>query len=131
MNDTFSPAEKLYHAVYPPEVAELYWKKDGSVSSAAFADPRGLSVDRGDQRADETVISSMRKRFSGHILSLYVKNCLDTDALVRYLPSVSNPYHSEIHGSETDPLLSRSQRRHLARCAVILTPRPLERMVSE
>ncbi len=125
MDDSFANTEKLYRAVYPPEIADIFWKTDGSISSAAFADPKGLSVDRGNYRTDDKVIESMRSRFAGHIVSLYVKNCNDVNALVKYVPSRVNKYHSEIHGSDTSPLLSKSQRRHLARSAVILTPRPL------
>ncbi len=125
MDNTFLNTEKLYRAVYPPEVVDIYWKIDGSLSSAAFADPRGLSVDRGDYREDQEVIEDMRHRFSGHIISLFVKNCLDVGAIVKYLPSRTNKFHSEIHGNEETPLLSKSQRRALARAAIIITPRPL------
>ena len=125
MDDRFENTEKLYRAVYPPEINDIFWKNAGSVSSAAFADPRGLSVDRGDYRSDEAVIKEMRTRFKGHIISLYVKNCTDVGASVFYRPSRSDPYHSEIHGSPLSPLLSKSQRLHLAKKAVILTPRPL------
>ena len=125
MDNNFKNTEKLYRAVYPPEVADIFWKTDGSISSAAFADPKGLSVERGDYRGDDEVLSDMRHRFSGHIISLYVKNCMDVQACVKYLPSKNNKYHSEIHGSATSVLLTKSQRRHLARSAVIITPRPL------
>ena len=50
MDNTFELNEKLYRAVYPPDVAEMFWRKDGTISSAAFADPRGLSVNRGNNR---------------------------------------------------------------------------------
>ena len=125
MDKTFKNTEKLYRAVYPPEIADIFWKKDGSISSAAFADPKGLSVDRGDFRSDEEILISMRERFKGHIVSLFVKNCMDVNALVLYKPSKSNIYHTEIHGDATTPLLSKSQRRALAKSAVIITPRPL------
>ncbi len=125
MDNTFKNTEKLYRAVYPPEIADIYWKIDGSISSAAFADPNGLSVDRGNYREDSEVVLQMRQKFRGHIISLFVKNCVDVQAPVFYKPSRSNPYHSEIHGSATSALLSKSQRRHLAKSAVILTPRPL------
>ncbi len=65
-------------------------------------------------------LGNVESRFDGHIISLYVKNCLDTGAIVEYLPSRSNMYHSEIHGSPTNLLLSKSQRRFLARKAVIV-----------
>lgn len=114
MDNTFRIDEKLYRAVYPPEVMDMFWKRDGSVSSAAFADRNGLSVDRGDYRPESEVIEYMSERFTGHIVSLYVKNCNDVGAVVRYSPSKSNVYHSEIHGSATNKLLSKTQRRHLA-----------------
>ncbi len=120
MDNTFRINEKLYRAVYPPEIAEIFWRKDGTISSAAFADPKGLSVDRGDFRPDNEVVSSMQKRFSGRIISLYVKNCMDIGASVKYLPSASNPYHSEIHGNDTTVLLSKQQRLFLARKAVVI-----------
>ncbi len=120
MDNTFLPNEKLYRAVYPPDLASMFWRDDGSLSSAAFADPKGFSVDRGDFRPDSAVVSEMSKRFTGRIISLYVKNCNDVGACVRYLPSKNNLYHSEIHGSETKVLLSKSQRYQLARKARIL-----------
>ena len=120
MNDLFKPNEKLYRAVYPPEVVAMFWRKDGTISSAAFADAKGLSVDRGNHRPDSSVIEAMRKKFTGHIIYLYVKNCLDIGASVKYLPSKNNPYHSEIHGNETTPLLSKSQRLYLSKHAIIL-----------
>ena len=120
MNDVFKKSERLYRAVYPPEINSMYWKKDGSVSSAAFADPKGLSVDRGDGREDEEVVADMSMRFAGSIIRVYVKNCLDVGAVVRYLPGKNNSYHSEIHGSNTKPLLSKSQRYHLAQKAIVV-----------
>lgn len=120
MDDKFEKNEKLYRAVYPPEVMEMYWKRDGSISSAAFADPKGLSVDRGNYRSDSEVVSDMQKRFYGHIFSLYVRNCLDISAKVYYRPSKVNQYHTEIHGNTSTPLLSKSQRRFLAQKAVLI-----------
>ena len=92
----------------------MFWKNDGSLSSAAFADRRGLSVDRGDFRDDERVINDMRKRFDGCIVSVLVEQCWEVDAKVVYCPSKNNPYHSEIHGSNEVALLNKHQRRFLA-----------------
>ena len=118
MDDSFNNDERLYRAVYPPEVAVMYWKSDGSVSSAAFADPKGLSVDRGDYRSDEAVAADIHRRFEGEIIRVYVKHCNDIGASVYYKPSHRNPYHSEIHGSDKEVLLSKQQRVYLARRAV-------------
>ncbi|MCR5357794.1 MAG: hypothetical protein K6E63_10390 [Lachnospiraceae bacterium] len=120
MDSGFKIDEKLYRAVYPPEVMDMFWKRDGSISSAAFADAKGLSVDRGYYRPDSEVIQDMSRRFNGRIISLYVKNCIDIGAVIKYMPSRSNIFHSEIHGSSTNPLLSKSQRRFLAGKAVLV-----------
>ena len=120
MDDIFSPEESLYRAIYPPEIVSMFWRKDGTISSAAFADAKGLSVDRGYFRSDSEVIASMRKRFTGIIISLYVIDCLAVKAIVRYLPSKQNPYHSEIHGNNKEPLLTKSQRLYLSRRATIV-----------
>ena len=120
MDNSFKNDEKLYRAVYPPNISSMYWKSDGSVSSAAFADPNGLSVERGYYRKDEDVVSAMQMRFTGSIIRVYVKNCRDIGAEVRYLPSNNSPYHSEIHGSATTLLLSKTQRRYLAEKASII-----------
>ena len=45
MNNTFSDCEKLYRAVFPTSYIQMFWKKDGTISSAAFSDREGLSVE--------------------------------------------------------------------------------------
>lgn len=119
MDNTFSDREKLYRAVFPESYKQMFWRKDGTVSSAAFADEEGLSVERGDFRDDKSVIEEMRKFFRGSIISLTVEQCRNVDAIVKYRPSKRSEYHSEIHGSEEKPLLSKSQRRKLATAAKI------------
>ena len=114
MNDTFLPGEKLYRAIYPPEIAPIYWKQDGSISYRAFADPRGLSVDRGDYRDDDAVARDMQSRLTGRIIMWYVKICNEVGAVVKYRPSANNPYHSEVHGSRDTVLLSKHQCFYLA-----------------
>lgn len=120
MDNTFPKSEKLYRAIYPPEKASMFWRKDGSVSSAAFADSKGLYAERGNFQSDDEVTAAMLTRFTGYIVSLYAKDCYNVGAILQYLPSKSNIYHSEIHGSQTTPLLSKSQRYHLTRKARIL-----------
>lgn len=120
MDDTFFPDEKLYRAVYPPEVKDMFWKGNGQVSSAAFYDPEGCSVNRGNYRSDDEVVIDMRKHFIGRIVALTVEQCEEIGARVRYKPT-KNLYHSEIHGSDTVILLDKRQRKHLARCAQIVT----------
>ncbi len=118
MNDVFKSDEKLYRAVYPPEVAAMYWKRDGSLSPVTFVDPKGLSVDRGYYRDDADVKAAMKKRLTGDIVRFYVRSCNEVGAFLRYLPSKNNKYHTEIHGSADNRRLSRHQCYYLARRAL-------------
>ena len=115
MDSTFEGSERLYRAVYPPSHPGLFWKKDGKISPAAFADPHGFSVERGFYRKPEEIVEKMKKTFSGCIVSLSVQNCRDVNAVVKYLPSSTNENHSEIHSSDTVDLLNKSQRLYLAK----------------
>lgn len=117
MDNTFPDCEKLYRAVFPESYKEMFWKKSGKVSSAAFTDRAGLSVDRGNFRDDKIVIEDMRKFFQGCIISFTVGQCREADIVVKYKPTKRDRYHSEIHGSEDMPLLSKSQRKKLAEVA--------------
>jgi hypothetical protein len=117
MDNTFKDPERLYRAVYPPSHPGMFWKKDGRISPAAFADPHGLSVERGFYRESEEIVKKMKKKFSGCIVSLCVRDCRDVGAVVKYKPTKDNDYHSEIHSSDTVVLLNKSQRFHLAEMA--------------
>ncbi len=117
--EKFEETEKLFRAVYPPSHPGMFWKKDGTLSTAAFADSKGLSVDRGFGRKDEDAITEMRRKFKGCIVSVNVKQCWEVNALVVYLPSKNNRYHSEIHGNENKTLLSKHQRFYLAQNAIV------------
>lgn len=113
MDDNFNDSEILYRAVYPPSHPGMFWKKNGKLSPAAFADPKGLSVERGFYRKTEEVVDKMKSFYKGCIISVSVGDCRETEAVVRYMPT-NNEYHSEIHGSDTVKLLNKSQRLHLA-----------------
>ena len=114
MDNSFSDNEVLCRAVYPPEMNRMFWKDENHVSSAAFLDKKGLSVERGNFRTDETVITEMKESFIGRIVSVTVKLCREIQALVLYKPTKRSIYHTEIHGNIKSPLLSPSQRRFLA-----------------
>lgn len=117
MNNVFKDDEKLYRAVLP---ASMYWKKSGGISSAAFSDNEGLSVERGNHREEESVVKKMRRYFRGSIVSVTAKQCKDVNAVLKYKPTMRSRYHSEIHGSEDSPLLKKSQRKQLASVAKIV-----------
>ena len=117
MNDHFESNEKLYRAIWPPELAPMFWKRDGSLSYTAFIDPKGLSVDRGYYRDDAEVRYEISKRLTGSIVKFYVRACNEIGACIRYLPSAKNVFHSEVHGSKSSIPLSKHQSIRLARRA--------------
>lgn len=119
MDNNFFDDEKLYRAVHPASYMQMYWKNNGSISSAAFLDDNGLSVERGYYRDDNCVIDVMRHFFKGCIVSLTVGDCHQVNAVVKYKPTERSEYHSEIHGSDDKLSLSKSQRKRLALAAKI------------
>lgn len=119
MNVEFKDDEKLYRAVYPPENKSIFWKMDGTLSSAAFKDPHGLSVERGNYRSDSDVIADMKKYFTGCIVSVFVEQCRIVNAYVEYKPTDRSVYHSEIHRNKEILLLSSSQCKFLSEHAKI------------
>ena len=115
MDNNFSENESLYRAVYPPEVNRMYWKDETHISSAVFLDKKGLSVERGIYRLDDEVVKEMKKSFIGKIIAVTVNQCLMIKACVIYKPTRRSIYHSEIHGSKKQIVLSSAQRRFLAK----------------
>lgn len=119
MDNSFKDDEKLYRAVYPPEMRKMFWKENGEVSSAVFYDKNGCSVDRGNYREDDDVVMDMRKRFTGRIVSITVSSCNDVSAKIVYNPS-KDIFHSEIHGSDTSIVLNKAQRKYIAKNSKIV-----------
>lgn len=120
MDENFKPDEELYRAVYPIEIQPMFWKENGSISSAAFYDPKGLSVSRAGNRKVNDILNTMQRCFVGCIVSFTYSQCKQIKAVVKYLPRY-NKYHCEVHGSVENKLLSDLQRKILARSVKILT----------
>lgn len=116
LDSTIGQEEYLYRGL------NTYWiKDDGSVSSGAFKDPRGVSVDRSGVRNEEDCIANL-SRFEGvsRIQNCDVYRC---NSISIHCPSASNEYHSEIHKSETEIPLSQSQSKKLAHHSKIVHKR--------
>lgn len=120
MDDQFDPSELLLRAVYPPDRRPDMWHGN-RVSSAAFKDKNGLSVDRLYDRNIDDGIRSMRTKLHGHIISITVNDCNNVSAHVVYRPSQNNAYHSEIHGSPDTIILDDYQCLILSRKAVVVS----------
>ena len=118
MDETFSEQELLLRAVYPATRRPNFWN-NGRLSSAALKDKRGLSVERTYDRTVKDATLSMSQRFQGLIISITVPACNAVQAYIKYCPSQNSPYHSEIHGSQTQVELSDTQALLLARSATI------------
>lgn len=112
----FDELELLPRAVRPANQRPDFWR-NGKLSSAAFKDKRGLSVVRTYDRPLQESVNFMRKNFVGVIVSVTVEDCNTVQAYVKYCPSSANEYHSEIHGSKTEIMLSDAQALSLARKA--------------
>ena len=119
MTEQFDIYERLYRAVYPPEIMSMFWKENGEISSAVFKDKKGLSVERAGSRDEGKVIDDMHLFFYGTIISVLVKDCFECKSILKYLPTKRSIYHTEIHGGEDRILLSQSQCKFLAKRAII------------
>lgn len=116
----FYDSEKLYRAVLPDGI---YVKMDGSITSAAFKDSKGLSVDRKMHRDNSKCINFMLGHIDqkylqsgGRIVSVTYSQIKEGDLLLKYSPldDGSNDFHSEIHMNTSKAQLSSSKARFLA-----------------
>ena len=120
----FSKDEELLRALWPithPKGKAL-WVKDGVISTSAFKDPNGCSVDRTAGRDLEEAVSSMRKRFHGSAAVVTVGDCEDKPSV---LLDDDKPYHVQLYRSETEVLLSNDQCFDLAEAANQRKPRKI------
>lgn len=110
---SFSCNEELVRAVRDRNSRPDYWIGD-RVSTAAFKDPKGMSVTRTDGQSLEDTVEWMKKHFVGTMVSFSVLLCKEIKAVVKHIPSHNNPRHSEVHGSNKDVLLSDFQLKEIA-----------------
>jgi len=82
MEEQFDTSERLYRAVYPPNIMPMFWKENGELSSAVFKDKNGLSVERDGGRDENVVIENMSSYFYGYIISVYYRDCDNNFALL-------------------------------------------------
>lgn len=121
MNDKFDDNESLLRAVFPPSRKSFFWSKDGRLSSAALKDKKGMSVDRtGERSMEDSVDFMLNNNFEGFIVAFGVPLCKAIDAYLVYAPTKNNKFHSEIHGSPKNKVLSAKQALILAKKANIV-----------
>lgn len=92
------------------------------ISTAAFKDSMGCSVDKGGGRSTETVITSFRERFpenTAAVAMVTVKTCNEIAAVVLEKPVPDNIYHCEIHRSNEKAQLTNGQLKKLVDSAIV------------
>ncbi len=117
MDDSFQPGERLYRGLHS------IWLCDGRISSAAFKDSGGVSVDRDGGREEQACIDRITSAMP-HLIAVGKLTCQDVEdcgALPKYLPTAENEYHSEIHDSDEQvQIKSSSKARKLANhCQIV------------
>ncbi len=118
--EVFKDDELLLRAVYPANQRPDFWKTNGKLSSAALKDRNGLSVERTYDRSLEESIGYMLGHLSGNVAIITQEVCKSVNAVVVYLPSVTNKYHCEIHGSASRKVLNENQARTIAQSARLM-----------
>lgn len=118
MDDNFASNECLYRGLHP-----MWIEDDNSVSSAAFKDSCGISVDRDGGRSEQECVERITEALP-QIAGVGKLTCGDVEeceAKTVYLPFEGNEYHSEIHdSSEQVQIKSKSKSRKLAKkCHVV------------
>lgn len=112
----FYETEKLYRAILP---YAPFIKDDGSISSGAFKDAKGLSVDRQMKRENNEAVDYIKSQKRGIIVSVMVKECYVKGIRCIYVPTYDNPYHSELHKNKEKKLLTSSQAKYLSKICKI------------
>lgn len=123
LNNTIADTEFLYRGI----IEEWYDKENNRISSAAFKDSKGVSVDRDGNRNEKECVKTIlsierkppRKPFY-KVCKLLTKQVRESEAFVKYCPSNSNVFHSEIHNSENEVVLSQRKARILSKIAYII-----------
>lgn len=118
MEGIIASDEHLYRGLH-----KLWIEDDNSVSSAAFKDSGGVSVDRDGGREENECVDRMVNALSkiegvGKMSCRDVESC---DAVVEYNPTNDNEYHSLVKDSADQLVIkSKSKARKLAsKCKIV------------
>ena len=115
MSNRTNNAENVYRAIHPHR---NFIKADGGISSAAFKDPKGLSVEQGLGRSDRDVVAHIRQtKLQGKVAKISVEVC-DNANITIYDDKAKNVYHRLLLNKPYDPngnnSLTKGQARALA-----------------
>ena len=118
MDEHFASNECLYRGLH-----SLWIEDDNTVSSAAFKDSGGVSVDRDGGRNQRECVDRLLEALPqlAGVCKLTICDVEACDAVAVYRPISNNEYHSEIHDSaEQVQIKSGSKSRKLAsKCQIV------------
>lgn len=117
MKAKFQKSEKLYRGVRNnPKMI----KRDGTISRAAFTYTganNGCSVCRQMKRSNDEAIKHTLSCLKGHadvVASITVEKAKQVDIYIKYSPSYSNTFHSELFADNHENKLNDEQLDFLA-----------------
>lgn len=119
--NTIDDSEFLYRGI----VRNNWDIINNRITSAAFKDSGGASVDRDGGRPENECVTKHRgnERFVA-ICKIKTEAVKKSGALVLYKPIDSNIYHSEIHDSNVKPQLTGSKLRKLKESSILVYKHP-------
>ena len=121
----FEMEEKLFRKIPAVPGFVINDENGKRISSAAFKDSKGCSVDRQFNRDESLVYEQMYRKFKDAttgiqaIASVTYSQCLEVSTKVKEMPEIDNEYHCEIHCSEIKIQLTSSQAKKLANNAIV------------
>ena len=125
-NEPFLEGE-IFHRVVKPNYN--WWvSKENRLSSAAFKDSHGLSVDRAANRSSEEVTNFLKQHLPDGcaeiIISLAV--CSSTQSRIVSEPTLTNPFHMLILGEFKTELPNRAAKYFAEHCSHKLWDHPVQ-----
>jgi hypothetical protein len=104
-----------------------FWNNERNrPTSAIFKDSKGISVNRTGEnkkyyiKSLELLKSNLNENIRT-VVEIEVNYCKELELYLKYLPVENNIYHSEIHKSENQIVLSKSEAKKLSEiCKIII-----------
>jgi len=115
MSNDFREDELLFRGI--TDNPNMWNSSEQRYTSAVFLDSKGLSVDRQKHRRVNEALNTLftnSPRFKA-AASVKYSDCIEIDAIVYKRPLETNVFHCEIHKSASEPKLSKSQAKALAK----------------
>lgn len=117
LNNDIAESEFLYRGII-----EKNWDYENNrISSAAFKDSQGVSVDRDNFRDERECVDFLNKK-KDFFAVCKIQNCkvIELNAMTKYLPIDSNIFHSEIHDSHERVQLKGSKPKKLRDASLLV-----------